>query len=325
MKLKFTFFMLFIYSTFFCQDSRLLGRWIMDKSTYLDGKHLEINNYYYSTAAEWFFYKEKINLSEHDFPAKYDVNTITINGSKSNYGFVGDYLLIKPEDSDIVNYFLKPEDFIKKYPEFKPSEIIKNNDDLNSKYVPVDLIFNYPGGFESYYRKFFRHKDITKIKPVSFKFQFKISDKGKIENIKILQGIDEKFDEQFVNFLIAGESYIMNVFHEEMQIERNININKIRPKVLSSKNLSKIAKIEKLMKASKILFDNNEFQKTIEANEKIIQLGIPKSLFSEAIYKQTGISYLFVNKDKEACENFKKAGSLTNFKIRNYLIDYCTK
>ncbi len=40
-------------------------------------------------------------------------------------------------------------------------------------------------------------------------------------------------------------------------------------------------------------------------------------------YIKLGISYLAVGENNLACISFQKAGNLTGFEVRNYLIDFC--
>ncbi len=73
-------------------------------------------------------------------------------------------------------------------------------------------------------------------------------------------------------------------------------------------------------------FNENKFEDAIEEFSKLDELQIKDNRFIMRFhegYTKLGISYLAVGKKDQACMNFKKVGNITDFQVRNFLIDFC--
>jgi tetratricopeptide (TPR) repeat protein len=73
-------------------------------------------------------------------------------------------------------------------------------------------------------------------------------------------------------------------------------------------------------------YNINNFEKAAENSQKLNDLQIKDNRFKTRFqdgYLKLGISYLALGKNDQACISFKKAGGLTDFEVRNYLINFC--
>jgi tetratricopeptide (TPR) repeat protein len=76
------------------------------------------------------------------------------------------------------------------------------------------------------------------------------------------------------------------------------------------------------------LYKSNKFEEAILEYNKIKQLQIKNNRYHTMInnaLKRLAISYLATGNQNLACENFKLAGDITDFTVRNYLLDFCTE
>ena len=75
-------------------------------------------------------------------------------------------------------------------------------------------------------------------------------------------------------------------------------------------------------------YDTNKFDEITKEYEKLNSLNIGEHRFNsffEEVSIKSGVAFLVLNNNKKACECFEKAGDKTNFKVRNYLINFCNK
>lgn len=119
-----------LYAKSFSQDKNLIGTWILDKVIYANGRDMEVNRELFSYELIYEISKNRITINDYLFDAVFSDGFIQTAVRKINYEIRSNYLLLKDTDDDKIYFFLKREDFIEKYPEFNPKEIIRNKDTL---------------------------------------------------------------------------------------------------------------------------------------------------------------------------------------------------
>ena len=318
-------FLLLTLITFISANSQKLnGTWILEKTVYENGNSLEINHLLYSTFTKYDFLTNSIKINDQKFNARYTNNSIKLDFRELLFSFENNYLLIQEKGDNKIQILSKKEDFLNKNIEFKSNIEIRNQDTLyisNEIYKPQ---FNNELTFEDFLRKNISKYTSESTKNNLFKSEFVLTKEGKIKDIKILSGISKSFDNEFIVALNKAEIYFKNESGKDFLIKHNFNFFQMY------KGLTE--KIEKdfytIHQKGSLHFENNEFDKAITEYEKlnIMDLNSIKErlgfLYSEA-FVNLGISYLAVNKNDEACNSFLKVGDLRNFKVRNYIIDFC--
>lgn len=305
-------------------SQKLNGTWILEKTVYENGNPLEINHTLYSTFTKYDFLTNSIKINDQKFNAKYENNSIKLDFRELFFSFENNYLLIQEKGDNKIQILSKKEDFLSKNIEFISDIEIRNQDTLyisNEVYKPQ---FNNELTFEDFLRKNISKYTSESTKNNLFKSEFVLTKEGKIKDIKILSGISKSFDNEFIVALNKAEKYFINETGKDFLIKHNFNFFQM------FKGLTE--KLEKefyaIQKKGNLYFENNEFEKAIAEYEKlkIMDLDSIKDrlgfLYSEA-FINLGISYLVVNKNEEACNSFLKVGDLRNFKVRNYLINFC--
>jgi hypothetical protein len=318
-------FLLLIFINFINVHSQNLnGTWILEKTIYDNGSSLEINHPLYSTFSEYEFLTNSIKINHQKFNAKYLNNSIKLDFRELLFSFEKNYLLIQEKGDDKIQILSKKENFLGENIEFKSEIEIRKQDTLyisNEIYKPQ---FNNELTFEDFLRKNISKYSSECTKNNLFKSDFILTKDGKIKDIKILSGISKSFDSEFIVALKKSEIYFKNETGKDFLIKHNFNFFQM------FKGISE--KLEKefyaLQKKGNLHFEKNEFDKAIIEYEKLnsMELKYIKERLG-FLYDETfinlGISYLAVNNKEEACNSFLKVGDKRNFKIRNYIINFC--
>lgn len=305
-------------------SQRLKGTWILEKTIYENGSPLEINHNLYSTLTTYDFLTNSIKINNQKFNAEYADNLIKLDFRELLFSFENNHLLIQEKGDDKIQILSKKEDFLTKNIEFKSDIEIRQQDTLyisNEIYKPQ---FDNVLSFEDFLRKNIPAYKIESAKNILFKSEFILSKKGKIKDIKIVSGISKSFDNEFILALNKAEVYFKNETGKDFLIRHNFNFFQI------FKGLTE--KIDKefyaIHKKGNLHFQNNEFDQSIIEYEKLNQMDLSSIkdrlifLYDEA-FINLGISYLVLNRNEEACNSFLKVGDKRNFKVRNYLINFC--
>ena len=305
-------------------SQKLNGTWILEKTIYENGNPLEINHPLYSTFTKYDFLPNSIKINDQKFNAKYENNSIKLDFRELLFSFENNFLLIQEKGDDKIQILSNKEDFLSKNIEFKSEVEIRNQDTLyisNEIYKPE---FNNELTFEDFLRKNISKYSSASTKNNLFKSEFILTKNDKIKDIKILNGISKSFDREFIEALKKAEIYFKNETDKDFLIKHNFNFFQM------FKGLT--GKLEKefyaIQKKGKLHFEKNEFNKAIIEYEKLnnMELNSIKErlgfLYSEA-FINLGISYLAVSKNEEACKSFLKIGDKRNFKIRNYILNFC--
>lgn len=318
-------FLLLMFINFInVHSQKLNGTWIVEKTIYENGNPLEINHPLYSAFTKYDFLTNSIKINDQKFNAKYVNNSIKLDFRELMFSFENDYLLIQEKGDDKIQILSKKEDFLSKNVEYKSEIEVRNQDTLyisNEIYKPA---FNNELTFEDYLRKNISKYTSESTKNNLFKSEFVLTKDGKIKDIKILSGISKSFDNEFIVALNKSEAYFKNETGKDFLIKHNFNFFQMFNRFTE--------KLEKefyaIHKKGNLHFEKNEFDKAIIEYEKlnIMDLNSIRErlgfLYSDT-FINLGISYLVVNKNEEACNSFLKVGDKRNFKVRNYIINFC--
>lgn len=304
----------------YSQSQRLMGEWILDKIVQPDGKNLEINNPKYSFSLFYKINQDEFVISKQKFKAKFYTDKIILENRTFKYWFEDNYLVL--QEGNEISLLLKEGDFIKKFPEFKPKIEVRNNDSLLIANQVIRPIFNHEKSFDDFIIPLMKQENSKDMDDLYFKIEYILTKDNKITSIKILDKRTPQYDTQFVQALMQAEKYFKNPYGINMLVtEENYFLKWYQD--LSDKSEKDLYHI---IGNGFEYYNNNQFDKAIENLSKLDKLQIKDNRFISRFregYIKLGISYLAVGKIEQACTNFKKAGGLTDFEVRNYLIDFC--
>ncbi len=324
MKATFTLLISLITINIFSQNNKLNGVWILDKFVYSDGRPLEINDNNFSSFSKYEFDNNKMKIQGLEIPITTTSNTIQTNAAKYEYGFDNKYLLLKMQGDEKIACLLKPEKFIELYPEFQLEKIKYNDSDVYKENLIVSPEFTYQGGFNSYLLNTFAQSENYEVANYYFDIQFILTKDSKIKDIKILKGSGDFFEKKVIQTINNSEKYFKNTTGKDFLMNRKFKMNTVE----SSNQMSKVDKqIAKIHENGLKYYMKDDFPnaiKTYEALDLITAANSENQLIKSS-YKNLGISYLAINEIGKACNSFKKSGSRTDFEIRNYLINFCSK
>lgn len=311
-----------IHVNSFSQSNELKGKWILDRVLYQNGQTLEINNEMYSSEVIYTIKKNEIQINNQKLSATYTENQIQTTFKRLNYSFEQSYLKVVEVGSNKVYYFLKVADFTLKYPEFKMKEQVIGADTLSVANTISDYEFIHEKNFDDFIRNKMVNRPSKEYDKLYFKIEFELTKKNQIRRIKILNSISKEFDNQYSAALKKAEPFFKNNTQKNLLITKEINHIQFY-KDIKDPNERKLFDILEKADAN---YSYNEFNEAIVEYNKIKQLQIKENHYkltiSEALIK-LAISYLAIGDRINACKNFNQIGDVTDFRIRNYLVDFC--
>lgn len=315
-----------LFSSSFCysQENNLIGKWILVRTLFDTGKKIEINSPNYSSKLTYTISPDKLKINSQSFNSTFTSNKIKTPFRIINYSLRENYLLIQDEGDNKISYFLKIKDFIKKFPEFSLKEAQRNGITF---YVDNDLSgyeFNNEHSFEEFIDKNTRDRSSKDFKNLNFQVEFILTAENKIKDIKILNSIDNDFDNDYINALKKAEPFLENISGKDLLIFKEVN----QLKWANDLNDKEEKKLYKSRANGLEYFRNNKFEKAIVEFSQIQDLQIKNNRFKTLIKESLlnlGVSYLAIGNNDNACKIFNKIGDKTDFEIRNYLIDFCEK
>lgn len=262
MKRIFSLIILFCsFSTCYSQNKELIGKWILVKTLYSDGRKLEVNNSQYSTNVVFRISPNNLNINDQNFVASFTPTQIKTQYRTINYVKDKNYLVIQDAGDNKASYFLLVDDFIKKYPEFSLKEIEKNGDTiyLDNNLSGYELAVNL--NFEKFISDNTPDRDSKDYDKLYFKIEFILTTDNKFKDIKVLNSIDDKHDNDYIRALKKSEIYFKNISGKDLLITKESLHVKFQ-KDLKDENEKKFYEIT----ANGITFyRNNKFEKAIEA------------------------------------------------------------
>lgn len=320
-KLVCVFFSVFCFS----QTEKLKGNWILDGILYNNGNQLEINHPLFSSFTEYNFNGNNLKINDQNFKISISENLISTNFRKLNYKFEQDYLIITEVGDDKTYFFLKNNSFLEKYPEFQPQQINYENKNV---FVANEIIkpeFLNEKSFEDFLRRNIPSYSEESAKNNYFEAKYIVTADNKISNITITKSISKNFDNEFKLALLKSEKYLKNNFGKDILVTQIFNCFKMF-EALNSKEERRIFNIEQ---KGRVFFEKNDFENAIKTYNQINDINTSKEIKErfgysiDKIFINLGVSYLATNRIPQSCENFKKVGNKTNFKVRNYLRKFC--
>lgn len=308
-------FLLHVYT--FSQETKLFGNWILVRTLYEDFKPLEINHPDYSQSLIYEIKEDyfKVNGVKNEF-VEFKNGQINYPLQTINYSFKDGYLITQIKGSNLKHFFLKRENLLKKHPDFVPS-FSENTDYIYDNGI-ANYSFEQNVPLESYLIRELNEIGISQ-KNKEFEIKFILNSFNKIENIQISPST--KFDQTISNLLIKSETYFKNNTIHNLFIETKINLDLLGSFYLNSTIRTIKDKIEDN-------YNNNNFKKVVELSpsfEKAIKDENSAQLLIKSTKKQIAISYLALDYKETACNKFYEIGKLSDFSVRNYILDFCKK
>ena len=315
-----------LFATFnvFGQNDKIEGDWILDKTTYCNGDSLEINHPLYSTFIEYEISANSVSINGRKIAAEIGPNTIILNLLKLNYKLIDDFLVVEEKGDNKKQYFLKRENFIKKYPDFEPKRKIIHGDSVSVENIIVKPKFENELTFEDFLRKNIASYSTTSATNNYFKVEFILTNKNEIKNIIILNSISKPFDNECIDAIKKSNIYMKNEYGKDILVTHEF----IFCKMLNPLNNKKEKQIFEISKKGNEYFNKNDFTSAIREYE--VLKNVDNNDFKNRLgyiidecFLNLGISYLATNQKDKACETFHSIGDKTNFKVRNYLKSFC--
>lgn len=317
-------FVLLITNFLFSQNNNLDGNWILDKVLYKDGKNLEINSPYYSFFSKYEFKNGYLYIDGRKQKISIDSKQIKSDFRTLNYYFLQNYLVIEDvNDSEKKLFaFLRPDEFIKKYPEFTPKNEVRNGKNVTVCNEVFEPNFIYEDSFDDFITRNTPQGSSKDDVDLFFKIEYILTKDNKINHIKVLDSKTVAYDNNYISALKKSEKYHQNPFNEDVLIIKEQQFLKWKND-LTNKDDVKLYDIRKNILQ---FYDINKFEEITKEYEKLNHLKIGENRFNsffEEMFIKSGVAFLATNKTEKACECFEKAGDKTNFKVRNYLINFC--
>lgn len=318
--------LLFTFSICFSQSQNLIGKWILVKTLFDDGRNIEINNPNYSTKLVYTITPKKIRIINQNFDANFTSDKIKTQFRTINYSIKEKYLIAKENGDNKTSYFLKSTDFVEKFPEFSLKKAVRNNDTIYIANDISDYSFENELDFEEfiYQNRKEKERSSKSFNNLYFEIEFILTNYNKIKDIKVVNSIDTVYDNDYISALKKSEKYLKNLTGKDLLITKEVNHLKWANDLSDNEE----RKLYKLRSKGMEYYQNNNFEKAIEQFSQIESLNIKNNRFKTLIKESLinlGISYLAVDQNENACKTFTKIGNKTDFEIRNYLIDFCEK
>jgi hypothetical protein len=304
------------------QTSELQGKWILDKVVTNKGEPLEINNERYSNELIYSIKPNELQINDQKFKAQFSTSKIKTPFRSINYSFEGNYLKISDPSIDRIEYFLKADKYVAKYPEFKMKEIVREQDTLLVANAITDYDFNNELILDDFINKNMPIRESKKYNNLYFKIEFVLTKENKIKEIKILEPISPEFDNNYLKALKKAAPFFKNNTNKNLVI----HIEKHYVQFYEDREDPNERKLHEILLKAYALYRNNKFEEAIVEYNKIKALPIKNNHYKMTIndaLKNLAISYLATGNQNLACENFKLVGNITDFSVRNYLLDFC--
>lgn len=317
-------FLLLVFVKSFSQNKNLLGTWVLDKIIYSNGNDIEVNNELFSYELIYKIAPNRITINDYLFDATFSDKLIQMGNRKINYEFKNNYFILKDVDDNKIYLFLKRENFIKKYPEFRPKiEVIKGDTLLISNPV-TKPIFNSEISFSDFLNINMFQGSTKNEKDLYFKAEYTVTKDNKIKNISIIDGRNSRYDSEFISALKKAEIFVQNPFVNDLVETKEVHFLRFYKDL----ELEDEKELFKIIEKGESYYNKQVFKKAIVEFEKIKDLHIQENNYRMMIADanlKLAISYLGINQIDKACTTFRSIGDITDFKVRNYLINFCNK
>lgn len=314
----------FFSTPLFSQEKELLGEWILVRTLKLDNSRLEINSPYYSNYGSIEIKKNEYIVLGQSFSTKFKKNTMEMPIRTIQYQLKEGYLVTEEDGLDRRNFYLKRDDFVSKFPEFTMGTIERNGKTLYVDNKINAYAFEKVEGLRGFINDNQKDndRDSKTFENLYFKIEFVLTTDNKIKYIKVLNSIDNRHDNDFIFSLMKAEPFLINLTDKDVLITLDNEYLKWT-KDLKDKEEKKL---HDLHYKGNIAYRNNKFDEAIKYLAPINDLKIGENRFNSLVENANlylGVSYLVMGDQLKACESFRRVGDLTNFTVRNYLLDFC--
>ncbi len=304
----------------YSQSQKLIGEWFLDRAYLVNGKNVEINNRKYSIFLSYKIKPNELIVNDQKFAAVFSKDHIKLENRDLKYWYEEQYLLVQ-EDNEIYA-FLKKNDFAKKNPEFNPKiDFVKNDTVIIANQI-IKPIFNNEKTFDRFVMNHISDDSYKSDDDSYFKAEFILTKDNKITQIKIIDPFTPQYHSQFIQALKKAEEYFENPYRKDMVI----TFEKYFQKWVGNLKTKEEKELYSILNTGYTYFYKNNFEKTVKTLSKLDGIQVRDIEFNPSVreaYILLGISYLILNQNDNACTSFNKAGSITDFEVRNYLKDFC--
>jgi len=315
-------FAILAFSNAYSQSDLLIGKWVLVKTIYADGRNLEINNPQYATKSIVEISKNSIKINSALLSASFSANKMVTPFRSINFTIRDGFLVTQDDGTDKFSYFLKANDFVEKYPEFSLKEIERAGEIVLVDNGLTGYDFKNELTLDDFILKNKKDRNSKDFKNLYFRVEFILTPENQIKDIKVLNSIDQLYDSGYIGALQKASPYFSNNTGKNLLISQEVNQLKWF-KDLTDENEKRLFTYSE---TGLNCFEKNNFEKAITELSKIRELVIVnhrfKTVVKEAMIK-LAISYLAVGKNREACEVFNGVGDKTDFEVRNFLLDFC--
>ncbi|MGC4128881.1 MAG: hypothetical protein QM564_04820 [Bergeyella sp.] len=304
----------------FSQENSILGKWVLEKTTYADGKALEVNHPLYSSIQIYYISPGSFMIGPAKYDAQYEKNAIKLNLGQINYFYQDNYLITTSQDNSLLFYFLKERDFLSKYPEFSPHIKKIDNKDYYISNTITEPVFFSQNIFEIEISNYITNSKINGLYDFEIEFIFDKSKRNPDYHL-VNSSLDKKQEDEIKKILERLSNSFINTFEENLIYTKNIRYNSGDFNQNKDKPIVSIDAIKKLEK----LYNENRFDELIKEVEKLQKKETDSKKVPNRVKIWQGVSYLAINKMQDACNVFRTIGDVKNFQVRNYLINFCKK
>ena len=304
------------------QSGNITGKWILDRIVYKDGRRLEINNAQYSTNMVCIIGEGSIRMNDQKFDAAIRLGKIQTPYVTYNYQREEEYLVLYEDESDKFSFFLRPEEFIKRYPEFAPVKTVINGDPVAIANGLTDFEFKNDLSLDEFIRKRMTDRPSKSFKNLYFRATFVLTKDNKVTNLQVLNSISPEYDSEYLNALKAAEPFFSNHTGTDLLITKEVH-HLMLYKYLKDPEEKKFYD---LLDTGDEYYYQNQFDKAVKAYSEITKLSIRNNRYKLTIKQamiRLGIAYLALGNKEQACAMFTSAGDHTDFQLRHYINDFC--
>lgn len=313
------------------QPTELIGKWILVRTLNNNNTRLDINNSDYSKKMIYQIDKNSFKINGQLFKPKFKENIINLsdkNYPEFTYTIKENYLITKEIKGHTTNYFLKVDDFIKRFPEFSLKEI-----DYNDRKVYLDNgISAYDFNHDLTYDFFILlngnsnsdKRNIINPDSLPLQFEYILTVDNKIKDFKIINSENNLADNDYIERFKKASKYFKNTTDKDVLL-RYTGVSITSYPELTNKDEKRLFEISAQIDR---YYYKNEFINIIDLYDEFTKLKIKPNRFNkfkDDNYIRLGVSFLAQNRIDEACISFKNVGDITDFRVRNYLLDFCQK
>lgn len=221
--MKKTLLLFFVFAYFKTFSQQLLqGTWLLEKTTYSNGKMLEVDHPDFSTFVEYIISDEMITVNGKQWPVNIDSSTISTRFLKLDYVLVDKYLVVREKNQKTIRFFLKKDDFLDKYPEFYDHKIISGDTVLIANEV-LKPSFNHELDLDNFLSRNIPEYAYVVTSNIRFYAEFILNKDNQLRDVKVISSISKRFDKQFSEALALAQPFFKNDLKRDILVSHEFN------------------------------------------------------------------------------------------------------